>query len=96
MNQWVKDTALRKWGDDIDMIKLCDLMDKRGQRVCVVGVLLKAMKLQPSILREVSEDLELVCFISRMTCPLMMVIHHFYDCRYQKHPVIDTHKIQTP
>ena len=71
MFQWVKETALKKWGEDIDIIQLNELMEKRGQRVCIVGALLKSMKLQPSVLREVSEDLEMVRLSHLFAVPLI-------------------------
>ena len=62
MYDWVREAALLKWGQDITLIKLSQLMEQEsGKRLCVIGVLLKVMQQHPSVLREVSEDLELVC-----------------------------------
>lgn len=57
---WLKEAALEKWGKETTIIDLNNLMEHAGKKVCVVGTILKTMKLQPSILREVSDDLELV------------------------------------
>lgn len=61
MYDWVKESAVKKWGQDMNLIHLSDLMDRKGETVVVIGALLKVMKLHPSVLSEVSEDLELVC-----------------------------------
>lgn len=60
MYESLKEAALQKWGKDIKLIRLNQLMDHPDQEVCVIGVLLKVMKQQKSVLREVSEDLELI------------------------------------
>jgi len=56
----IKQSALDKFGQDVKIIKLNQLMEHPGEDVCVTGVLLKVMKQQRSVLREVSEDLELI------------------------------------
>lgn len=51
---WATITRLPHAGATVLVRKLCELQP--GERCCVVGTLFKAMQLQPSILREVSEE----------------------------------------
>ncbi|XP_049645612.1 DNA polymerase delta subunit 2 isoform X1 [Suncus etruscus] len=54
MRPFLESRARQHWGATVLVRKLCELQP--GERCCVVGTLFKAMQLQPSILREVSEE----------------------------------------
>lgn len=60
MEPYLREAAIAKWGDEYPIIKMNQMTDFKGRKVILSGILLKVMKNQPSVLREVDDNLEFV------------------------------------
>lgn len=49
----------RKWGDSYKILKLCELREKDTMCI-IIGTLFKLQELKPSILKELSDQLEII------------------------------------
>lgn len=69
----------KKWSNKYNILKLCDLREK-GEPCVIIGTIFKLQQLKPSILKELSDQLEIIpqpvryLFVSiYITCSILIV-----------------------
>lgn len=62
----------KRWSNKYKILKLCELREK-GTTCIIIGTLFKLQELKPSILKQLSDQLEIIPQPSRLAI-------HFYNC----------------
>ncbi|XP_068083676.1 DNA polymerase delta subunit 2 isoform X2 [Anabrus simplex] len=60
MREMITKRVRRKWGPDMPIRKLIDLKEEEHEKCVIIGTLFKHQELKPSILKEISEENQLI------------------------------------